>query len=152
MALGNYYLHGIEGAVERDIAKAHNSFRIAAMVFGDAEAQYTLGQLSQANDHKMAVRWYNLAADKGHVEAQARLGETLFSLGKSDSNRASGLMWLTIAREQAAGTDAAWINGLHEQYFAVSSEPIRQQARIMADTWLKIHRPDLQTAQQVPTQ
>ncbi|ASP32718.1 exopolysaccharide biosynthesis protein [Labrenzia sp. VG12] len=151
VALGSYYLQGIDGAVPKNEARARQVFTHAASYFGDAEAQYELGRMYQDNNHRMAVRWYNLAALKGHIGAQARLGETLYALGSSDKKKARGLMWMTVARQQAEGQDASWINAMHEQYFAVSPEPVRQMARSLADGWLQQNRPDVLTAQ-VPSQ
>ncbi len=151
VALGSYYLNGIDGAVPKSETRARQIFTHAASYFGDADAQYELGRMYQDSNHRMAVRWYNLAALKGHVGAQARLGETLYALGTSDKKKARGLMWMTIARQQVQGSDAAWINAMHEQYFAVSPEPVRQMARSLADGWLQQNRPDVLTAQ-VPSQ
>lgn len=150
VALGTYYLNGIDGALPKDEGQARRIFTHAASYFGDAGAQYHLGRIYQETNRRMAVRWYNLAALKGHVGAQARLGETLFSLGSSDKKKARGLMWLTVAREQAIGHDAGWINELHEQYFAVAPEVVREKARSMADTWIERNRDDVLTAQQLP--
>lgn len=150
VALGSYYLNGIEGAVPKNEPRARQIFTHAASYFGDADAQYELGRMYQNSNSRMAVRWYNLAALKGHVGAQARLGETLYSIGSSEKKKARGLMWMTVARDQASGSDASWVNSLHEQYFAVSPEPVRQMARSLADGWLQQNRPDILTAQQVP--
>lgn len=152
VALGSYYLDGIEGAVPKNELRARQIFTHAASYFGDADAQYQLGRMYQDNNHRMAVRWYNLAALKGHVGAQARLGETLYTIGTSEKKKARGLMWLTVAREQADGSDAVWINAMHEQYFAVSPEPVREKARSLADGWIQQNRPDMLTAQQLKTQ
>ncbi|MEP1934613.1 MAG: tetratricopeptide repeat protein [Roseibium sp.] len=152
VALGKYYKNGIDGVVEKNLGKAQYSFNIAAKLYKDAEAQYELGRLNQGNNSRMAVRWYNLAALKGHVGAQARLGETLYSLGSSEKKQARGLMWLTVAREQATGSNSDWINEKHEQYFALSSEPVREMARILADGWIERYRPDMLTAQQAQSQ
>ncbi|WP_209017060.1 tetratricopeptide repeat protein [Roseibium aggregatum] len=152
VALGTYYLNGIEGTVPKNESRARQIFTHAASYFGDAEAQFELGRMYQDSNSRMAVRWYNLAALKGHIGAQARLGETLYSLGNSDKKKARGLMWMTVAREQAAGSGATWINDMHEQYFAVSTETVRQLARSLADGWLQQNRPDMMTAQQLPSQ
>lgn len=152
VALGTYYLNGIDGAVPKDEAQARRIFTHAASYFGDASAQFHLGRLYQDTNSRMAVRWYNLAALKGHIGAQARLGEALYLQGSTDKKKARGLMWMTVAREQATSHDAGWINPLHEQYFALAKEPIRQMARSMADGWLALNRPDMQTAQKLPTQ
>lgn len=152
VALGSYYLTGIEGAVEKNETLARQIFTHAASYFGDADAQYELGRMYHGSNTRMAVRWYNLASLKGHVGAQARLGETIYTLSTSDKKKARGLMWMTVARDQAVGSDAGWIRDLHEQYFAVSSEPVRERARSLAETWLEKNRPDMMTAQQVTSQ
>lgn len=152
VALGTYYLNGIEGTVPKNEARARQIFTHAASYFGDAEAQYELGQMYQDNNSRMAIRWYNLAALKGHVGAQARLGETLYNIGTSDKKKARGLMWLTVAREQASEADASWIHTMHEQYFAVSQEHVREMARVLADGWIEQNRPDMLTAQQLKTE
>lgn len=152
VALGTYYLNGIDGTVPKNEARARQIFTHAASYFGDAEAQYELGQMYQDNNSRMAVRWYNLAALKGHVGAQARLGETLYNIGSSEKKKARGLMWLTVAREQAVGSEADWIHTMHEQYFAVSPEHVRERARSLADGWIEQNRPDMLTAQKLKTQ
>ncbi len=152
VALGSYYLNGIDGAVPKNEPRAAQIFTHAASYFGDADAQYELGRIYQDNNVRMAVRWFNLAALKGHVGAQARLGETLYELGTSEKKQSRGLMWLTVARAQAAGPDAVWINDMHERYFALSTESVREKARYLADGWIEQNRPDIQTAHQVPVQ
>jgi len=152
VALGSYYMHGINGVVPKNTSRARQIFTHAASYFGDPDAQYHLGQIYQGSSDRLAVRWYNLAAIKGHVPAQARLGETLYSMSSSDNKRARGLMWMTVAREQAGGADADWIGALHEQYFSLASETVRTMARGMADSWIANNRPDIVTAQQQPIQ
>ena len=151
VALGSYYLNGIKGVVPQNPARAKQIFTHAASYFGDADAQFQLGQLYQGSSNKLAVRWYNLAALKGHVGAQARLGETLYNLGNSDAKRARGLMWITVARDQAANTGINWILDLHERYFGLASEPVRDLSRRMADTWIERNHPELVAAKQVVT-
>ncbi|MEJ8476012.1 tetratricopeptide repeat protein [Roseibium algae] len=144
VALGNYYRKGITDMVPQNMARATQIFTHAASFFGDPEAQYELGRIYQPSSGRMAVRWYNLAAIKGHVGAQARLGETLFNTGRSESRKARGLMWMSVALEQSkSDPNAGWIRDLHEQYFAHASESIRRSAGAMADTWMAQNRPDL---------
>ncbi|WP_244299218.1 tetratricopeptide repeat protein [Roseibium aquae] len=152
VALGTYYMNGINGVVPKNISRARQIFTHAASYFGDADAQYHLGRLYQGSSDRLAVRWYNLAAIKGHVPAQARLGETLYAMGSSEDRQARGLMWMTVARKQAFGADTDWINALHEQYFALASEPVRTLARGMAENWIENNRPDIVAARQQPVQ
>ncbi len=147
VALGSYYLNGISDAVPQNVARARQIFTHAASYFGDPDAQYELGRLYQGNSGRLAVRWYNLAALKGHIGAQARLGETLYTMGQSESQQARGLMWMSVARAQAGDVDLVWINDLHERYFGLASENVRTSARTMADAWMTRNRPDVVAAQ-----
>ncbi len=147
VALGSYYLNGITEGVPRNVSRAKQIFTHAASYFGDPDAQYELGRIYQSSSNRLAVRWYNLAAIKGHIGAQARLGETLYTMAQSDSRKARGLMWMSVARMQADGEPAvAWIGDLHEQYFAHASETVRRLASSMTDTWVSANRPDLMQA------
>ncbi|MFD1694433.1 tetratricopeptide repeat protein [Roseibium aestuarii] len=156
VALGNFFKTGIDGVVPRNTQFAEKLFRSAAFNFGDPQAQYELGLIYQQDRRLEAVRVFNLAALKGHVAAQARLGETLFDMAQSDDRRARGLMWLTVAQWQSRGVQDDWIGALHETYFARASEDIRRQALVMAEGWMQHNRPDLsdtltvQAAQSIP--
>lgn len=144
VALGKFFMKGIEGVLPKNENSAERSFRYAAFNFGDPQAQYELGLMYQKDRHLEAVRWFNLAALKGHVGAQARLGETLYGMAHSDRRKARGLMWMTIAQRQAKGAEDDWISQLHETYFARSSEDVRRQAQALADNWIHRNRPDLE--------
>lgn len=148
VALGSYYKNGINGFVPKNAARAKQIFTHAASYFGDADAQFELGRIYQDSSSRLAVRWYNLAAIKGHVGAQALLGETLYNMSTSDTKRARGLMWMTVAREQADEIDTPWINALHERYFGLANEPVRDLARGLADTWIERNRPESVAARQ----
>ncbi|MTH95428.1 sel1 repeat family protein [Roseibium sp. RKSG952] len=149
VALGGYYRDGIGDRVQADPVRAKQIFTHAASYFGDAQAQYELGRLYQDSNARMAVRWFNLAAIKGHIGAQARLGEALFSIGQTDGRKARGLMWLSVALAQAGSANQTWIRDLHEAYFAAADENVRSQARKMTQAWLSSNKPDLATAQTV---
>lgn len=136
VALGSYYLTGIGSAIKPNTARARQIFTHAASYFGDPSAQYELGRMYQNKNDRLAVRWYNLAAIKGHIGAQARLGETLFNLGESEGRKVRGLMWLTVARAQMTSADGEWIGEMQERYFALADEHIRRQASVLADAWL----------------
>lgn len=145
VALGKYYMTGIKNTqVKANPARARQIFTHAASYFGDAEAQYELGQIYRENNDLMAVRWFNLAALKGHIGAQALLGETLFNLADSLENRERGLMWMTIARAHAAEEgvgDLGWVVDMQERYFSLASEDIRRSAARRADAWMAKHEP-----------
>jgi len=68
---------------------------------GDADAAFNMGQAYRLGrgvlvDLGTAQRWFEKAANKGHVDAQATLGLLLFQNG----NQVEGLRWLKGAAEQ----------------------------------------------------
>ena len=68
---------------------------------GDAEAQYDLGNRYFENaDAAEAVRWYRLAAEQGHTDAQSFLGLVLASAGLGiPRDGTESMYWLRLAAE-----------------------------------------------------
>lgn len=85
VAVGVYSLNGIAGSkVRPDPARAKQMFQIAATNFGDANAQYNLARMlldgvGVEKDSRRALQWLDLAAKKRHLQAEALLGQILFS-------------------------------------------------------------------------
>ena len=145
VALGVYTRNGIANTgIVPDPDRAYQLFQFAATKFGDANAQYQLARMhldgtGPGSDDVEALRWLSLAAGKGHIQAQALLGETLFA-GREGvrPQRARGLMWLTLARE--AANDAAqdkWIIDLYEKAVASANEADRHEALAYLEDHLK---------------
>jgi TPR repeat protein len=113
----------------------------AASYFGDADAQYKVGEMylddgDLGSNPLQSARWLNLAARKGHAGAQARLGDMLFNGEGVDKDQLEGLMWLTIASRHSLGTtDADWIDDLLNKDMSVASADQRKQAVQLADTY-----------------
>lgn len=134
--LGQYYRDGIPNStVKADPARARNMFAYAASYFGDPEAQYNLGRLYLSGtgvrrDTKQAVRWFVLAANKGHYEAQAVLGRILFKGENMPRQRALGLMWLTLASDGCAG-QVQWIADARKSAFDQATEDEREMALLL---------------------
>lgn len=68
---------------------------------GDADSQFDLGQAYRLGkgvpmNLSAAIVWYQRAAAKGHLDAEAELGLLLFTNG----DHAGGLKWLKLAAEQ----------------------------------------------------
>src|SRR6202048_3893579 len=111
------------------------AFPFAATTFGDANPQYNLARMhldgaGVDKDGREAIRWLFLAADKGHLQAEALLGQTLFT-GRDGvrPQRALGLMWLTLAREAAIDSKKdKWIIDLYDKAMAAANEDDRQNA------------------------
>ena len=90
---------GIEAWQRSDYAAAVAIWRPLAEK-GDADAAFNLGQAYRlgrgvATNLGAAQTWFERAASKGHVDAQATLGLLLFQNG----NQAEGLKWLKQAAE-----------------------------------------------------
>ena len=91
---------GIEAWQRSDYSAAVSIWRPLAEK-GDADAAFNLGQAYRLGrgvptNLAAAQTWFERAAEKGHVDAQATLGLLLFQNG----NQAAGLKWLKAAAEQ----------------------------------------------------
>jgi uncharacterized protein len=142
VALGSYLRSGIPGGIQPDEGRARRFFAYAASYFGEPEAQYQLagmylhGEGGDKNE-RQAVRWFKLAADKGHARAQAAFGELLFNGVGVARNPTRGLMWLDMA---ARKTDDERVRAMREEAFAVASEHERNTALAQAESWLERRR------------
>ena len=145
VALGYFFLEGIpNSSIKADPKLAYERFRYAASYFGDPDAQYNLGRLylygrGVPKDAIQAVRWFKLAADKGHRSAQAALGAMLFTGQGVARQAARGLAWLTVAKD-GAGPDETWIAETYSSAFAQASDRERQEAYVALENILQGRR------------
>ena len=145
VAVGVYSLSGLpKTGVKADPERALEMFQYAALNFGNSDAQYNLARLYLDGadgvvnkDARQAVRWLALAADKGHIQAQALLGHMLFNgFEGMPPQRAKGLMWLTMARDTAVASKDPkdlWIGDLYAKAAAAASDSDRQVASLYLD-------------------
>jgi uncharacterized protein len=142
--LGTYYLEGIPGSpVRPNPARAQEMFHYAASFFGDPDAQYNIGRMhldgvNGAKDPLQAARWLNLAAEKGHVFAQAILGQILFN-GQGGVPRQAplGLSWIIVAKQAADPSRDNWIVELHQKAEKAASEDERRLAQSFAKRYAR---------------
>src|SRR6187397_813821 len=134
VSLGRYYLNGIPNSkVKADRERAREMFSYAASYFGNADAQYDLARLylktpdASREDFRYGARWLGLAAQKGQHQAQALLGQMLFTGDRLPRQAARGLMWLTLARDSATA-DEAWIKESYNRAIAKASDDDRAMA------------------------
>ena len=111
VAVGAYSLTGITNSkVAADPMRALEMFQYAATNFGNADAQYDLARMyldgvGVNKDAGQAARWLHLAAEKNHAEAQALLGQLLFTGREGVARqRGLGLMWLSLAQQSVGQT------------------------------------------------
>ena len=145
-SLGTYFLDGIKGTyVQSNPERAYEMFNYAASYFGDSNAQYNLARLyldgnGVGQDPKRAARWFNLAAEKGHKQAQALLGDLLFNGVGMPPQPAKGLTWLALARQGADSKADAWIVALYDKAYAAASDGERAEALSKAQSSTGIRR------------
>ncbi|MBS7587895.1 tetratricopeptide repeat protein [Ancylobacter defluvii] len=147
VALGGYYLAGIPNSkVRRDPNRARDMFAYAASYFGDPEAQYHLARLyidgvGVNRDPRFAARWLGLAAHKGQYQAQAALGGLLIKGEEGVPRQAArGLMWLTLARDAAAGPNDKWVVDLYDDAFAGATPDERAMALVYLEQYMKVEK------------
>lgn len=145
VALGHYYTTGIPDTdVKPDPGRARQMYQYAAVYFGDADGQYNLGRLMLDNgpfqDPKQAARWLHSAANKGQYQAQALLGRMLFR-GEAGIPRqpARGLMWLTLARSNAAPSEG-WIADSYDAALKQATDEDRALAGDFLARWMNAKR------------
>ncbi len=128
VALGRYYLNGIPNSkIKPDTDRAREMFSYAASYFGNADAQYDLARLYLKTPD---------AAQKGQHQAQAMLGQMLFNGDRLPRQAARGLMWLTLARDNAA-PDESWIRESYNRAFTKASDEDRAVALQMLEHWVQ---------------
>ncbi len=146
VALGHYYLEGIgKTRIKRDPERAREMFAYAASYFRDPDAQYFLARqyldgTGAPHDPRTAARWFGLSAQKGQCSAQAMLGAMLFSGDHVPRQAARGLMWLTLAKDNAQTTEQPWIAKLYDSAFQQATEDERALALVYLKRWLETRR------------
>jgi TPR repeat protein len=146
VALGQYYLDGIgKSQLKRDPDRAREMFAYAASYFRDPDAQYHLARLylkgnGAPHDPRTAARWFGLSAQKGQCSAQAMLGAMLFTGDHVPRQAARGLMWLTLAKDNAVNADQVWISKLYDSAFQQATEDERALALVYLKRWLETRR------------
>jgi TPR repeat protein len=145
VSVGAYLRDGLSSArIAPDAERAFELFRYAATYFGDADAQYNLGRMylegsGVRQDSRQSMNWLELAARKGHPQAQAVLGRVMFN-GEAGAipQRSRGLMYLTLARDAVAATPSErWIVDLHTQALQSASEDERKAAIGLLEAYLR---------------
>ena len=145
VAVGLYTRDGVASAkVAPDAERAFDLFRYAATYFRNADAQYNLGRMylegaAVKRDVRQGVNWLDLAARKGHVQAQAMLGELMFNGGAGVApQRSRGLMYLTLAHDRIGSGDS-WIADRYSRALNAASDEDRKGAVAMLESYLRRH-------------
>lgn len=139
--VGEYYRDGLpEAGLKPNPTEYERRVQHAATYFGNADAQYLLGELytddkALGDIPKLSYRWLTMAARKGQAQAQARLGDMVFNGEGVAANPEEGLMWLTVASRRVAGTiDETWVNELLQNAMSVATPEQRTKGIELAET------------------
>ena len=129
-----------------DPRRASAIYKLAATLYGDARAQHRLGMMYLTGEGVRqhigrAVRWLGLAASKRYAPSFAALGDFFWQNRETGDNKVQGLMWLSLARDNAKGEDLrAVVNDRYEAALVEANDEERQQAMTLIQTWNKTHR------------
>jgi uncharacterized protein len=146
VAVGLYLREGLATAkLAPDPERAFDLFRYAATFFRNTEAQYNVARayvegMGVKKDIRQGVSWLELAARKGHPQAQAMLGRIIFN-GEAGGapQRPLGLMYLALAQSANGGSADKWIADQRAKALASATEADRKAADDMVENYLK-HR------------
>ncbi len=107
---------------------------------GDAESQYWIGirystGANVAQNDAEAAKWFERAAEQGHVQAQARLASWYWSGRGVPRDLSKAYVWARLAWAQGDENSKMLAEGLASQMTASQVAAARQQA----DNWLRQH-------------
>jgi TPR repeat protein len=134
--LSNRLLAGLKNPAKRaEQAVAEGRYADAVALYrpladdGDADAQFRLAQLYERGQGVVqsfvgAVRWFQAAAEKGHVAAQARLGEVYLTGLEAPATATAS----AIAQIESSEAEDSMLKRLFPQGLAVKKNP--EQAAI----------------------
>ena len=89
---------------------------------GDADDQYIRGDNCECEDNLKAREWYQMAAEKGHMGAQYRLGRDYLYGTPEDENL--GVYWLKKAAAQGCEDSISILNDISEREAISNANPI----------------------------
>jgi uncharacterized protein len=145
LAVGLYLREGIASAkLAPDPERAFDVLRYAATFFRNTDAQYNVARMyiegaGVKKDVRQGMNWLELAARKGHAQAQALLGRIMFNGEAGAPQRPLGLMYLTLAQSSNGGASDKWIADQRAKALASATEADRKAADDMVETYLKRH-------------
>ena len=135
------YFRGIADSHAEDNPDTPQS-RFVANAFV-ALGHYYLDGVGAPRDPPQAARWIGLSAQKGQSQSQSMLGAMLFAGDHVPRQAARGLMWLTLAKDNAkdgAAPDQDWINRLYDSAFQQATEDERALALVYLKRWMETRR------------
>ncbi len=144
--LGLYLRDGIKDSyVIANPSRAADLLHYASSYYGDPDAQFYLSRMyldgiGLAKSPMQAARWLNLAAEKGHIEAQSLLGQLMMSdIPGMPRQAAQGLMWMTLARNAADPVSQKNVIDSHRNAFEAASPTDREAAQFLLQRHMAVN-------------
>ncbi len=146
VALGQYYLDGIPNtSVTREPERARRMFAYAASYFGDSEAQYQLARsistatASSATPSGRCAGW--CSPPTRATTRRRRCSAACCSRASTASRqRASGLMWLTLACDGPGAQGAVDRGAARDRGASRRRDDERALALILLERWVEGRR------------
>lgn len=142
--VGYLYSIGVPAAgVQKSTRRALRLFKKAAGR-GHPAAQYELGRfflkgIEIRQNYKEGRRWVQSSAMKRHAPAMATLGSIYWNAGSTGNSRAKGLMWYTLAKENACPSVHHDIFARYEELYVDATDDERSRAEASAYRWNQNH-------------
>ncbi len=138
--VGFYLNEGIAPAgLKKSPRRAFKLFNLAAKN-GHAAAQFEVGRAYLKgkvikHNSKMGKRWVMASANKRHAPAMALLGTIYWAGEVAQKSRTRGLMWFTLAKENACASINPEIYDRYEEVYTVATADERSKAENFVYRW-----------------
>jgi uncharacterized protein len=127
---------GLAPDLKRAVEYLHNG----SVIFDNEDAQFELAKL-QLNgegvdlDENKAKHWLSVLTQKGHAGAQAFLADLLWRGKHMEPDKPRAMALIAIARENAPGNEALWIEDIYQNIYCGAGDGIRKQASGIVAGW-----------------
>ena len=146
-ALARYTYRGLpEAGIEANSTRAAEWLEEAATFFRDADAQFELAKLylkgdGVEEDRRKALHWLSTLTQEGHAGAQAFFADLLWAGRIVPKDEKKALALITLAVENAPGSERIWIEDVYQRIFCGAPSGIRQQADGLVASYRQAYSP-----------
>ena len=134
-AIAGYVRRGLpEIGLKSDLERSLEYYRFAANIFNEPDAQFELtkiflcGSSADPSDVQLALRYLQKLARDGHAGAQANLAQLHWTGTYLQKDRPRSLALMMLAVENAAPSDALWIEDRYQDVYCGSVPNERMRA------------------------
>ena len=146
-ALARYVYRGLpEANLAPNAKRAAEWLEQAATFFRDADGQFELAKLylkgdGVQEDKRKALHWLSTLTQEGHAGAQAFFADLLWAGKIVPKDEKKALALITLAVENAPGSERIWIEDVYQRIFCGAPSGIRQQADGLVASFRQAYSP-----------